>query len=119
MLVATSPELVLYTLESGTIEVGIQEHEALRWSWRRVSGEQLEEALMRHGGAVLLVGISILSIDGSPRNALQGRWAGLELEGGEVREMRPGDYVEIPAHRRHRVAWTSSEEPTVWLAVHY
>ena len=49
---------------------------------------------------------------------LRGR-AGLQFEGEEVMEMRPGDYVEIPAHRRHRVAWTSSEESTVWLAVHY
>ncbi len=34
-------------------------------------------------------------------------------------EMRPGDYVEIPAHRKHRVEWTTPNEPTVWLAVHY
>ncbi len=34
-------------------------------------------------------------------------------------EMGPGDYLEIPAHTRHRVAWTTPNEPTVWLAVHY
>ena len=34
-------------------------------------------------------------------------------------EMRPGDFVHIPAHRRHRVEWTTPQEPTVWLAVHY
>jgi cupin 2 domain-containing protein len=33
--------------------------------------------------------------------------------------MRPGDHVLIPAHRKHRVEWTTSEEPTVWLAVFY
>jgi cupin 2 domain-containing protein len=32
--------------------------------------------------------------------------------------LRPGDYLEIPAHRRHRVEWTDATEPTVWLAVH-
>lgn len=37
----------------------------------------------------------------------------------EPREMRPGDYVHIPRHARHRVAWTHPEEPTIWLAVHY
>lgn len=31
----------------------------------------------------------------------------------------PGDYVLIPAHRRHRVEWTDPDEPTVWLALHY
>lgn len=30
----------------------------------------------------------------------------------------PGDYVWIPAHRRHRVEWTSNDEPAVWLALH-
>ena len=33
--------------------------------------------------------------------------------------MQPGDWVHIEAHRRHRVEWTASEEPTIWLAVHY
>jgi cupin 2 domain-containing protein len=33
--------------------------------------------------------------------------------------MQPGDHVLIPAHRKHRVEWTTSEEPTVWLAVFY
>ena len=34
-------------------------------------------------------------------------------------EMRPGDHLTIPAHRRHRVEWTTPDEPTVWLAVFY
>jgi cupin 2 domain-containing protein len=33
--------------------------------------------------------------------------------------MYPGDYVHIPAHRRHRVKWTDKNEKTVWLALHY
>lgn len=44
--------------------------------------------------------------------------ARLEFEDG-VLEMRPGDWIDIPAHRRHRVDWTTPDEPTVWLAVHY
>jgi cupin 2 domain-containing protein len=36
----------------------------------------------------------------------------------EVRELKPGDYLHIPAHARHRVEWTHPNEPTVWLAVH-
>ncbi len=31
--------------------------------------------------------------------------------------LKPGDHVNIPAHRRHRVEWTTPHEPTVWLAV--
>lgn len=46
--------------------------------------------------------------------------ARLQFEGGETAlEMSPGDSVNIPAHRRHRVEWTTPDEPTVWLAVHY
>jgi cupin 2 domain-containing protein len=36
-----------------------------------------------------------------------------------VVEMRPGDWFDIPAHRRHRVEWTTPDERTVWLAVFY
>ena len=33
--------------------------------------------------------------------------------------LKPGDWIEIPAHARHRVESTSPDEPTVWLAVHW
>jgi cupin 2 domain-containing protein len=46
--------------------------------------------------------------------------AGLLFEGeAEVRVLRPGDYLLIPAHRRHRVAWTDPRQRTVWLALHF
>ena len=35
------------------------------------------------------------------------------------RTMKPGDFVDIAPHRRHRVEWTDPSAPTVWLAVHY
>ena len=34
-------------------------------------------------------------------------------------ELRPGDFIDIPAHRKHRVDWTTPDEPTIWLAVHF
>jgi cupin 2 domain-containing protein len=37
----------------------------------------------------------------------------------ETVEMQPGDFVNIPAHKKHRVEWTTPEEPTIWLAVHF
>lgn len=37
----------------------------------------------------------------------------------EVIEMKRGDSVDIPAHKRHRVDWTTPDEPTIWLAVFY
>ena len=46
--------------------------------------------------------------------------AGLRVEGeDDVRVLSAGDYVDIPAHIRHRVEWTDADEPTVWLALRY
>jgi len=46
--------------------------------------------------------------------------AGLLFEGeAEARVMSPGDFVHIPAHKRHRVEWTDPEQKTLWLALHY
>ena len=46
--------------------------------------------------------------------------AGLLVEGeAQVRVLRPGDYLLIPAHCRHRVEWTDPDRRTVWLALHY
>lgn len=46
--------------------------------------------------------------------------AGLELEGEPApRTLRPGDWMHLPAHARHRVAWTDPDQPTVWLALHH
>jgi len=40
-------------------------------------------------------------------------------EGTEVLELHRGSYLNIPAHVRHRVAWTDPHQKTVWLAIHY
>jgi cupin 2 domain-containing protein len=46
--------------------------------------------------------------------------AGLLFEGeAEPRRLERGSYVHIPAHVRHRVAWTDPSTPTVWLAIHF
>ena len=44
--------------------------------------------------------------------------ARLQFEEREV-ELGPGDWINILAHQKHRVAWTPPEEPTVWLVVFY
>ena len=48
---------------------------------------------------------------------LQGA-ARLRIENDAI-EMKAGDFVNIPAHTRHRVDWTTPDSPTIWLAVHY
>jgi cupin 2 domain-containing protein len=46
--------------------------------------------------------------------------ADVTLEGeATATRMRPGDYLHIPAHRRHRVESTDPAHATIWLAVHH
>jgi cupin 2 domain-containing protein len=40
------------------------------------------------------------------------------LNENDVR-LKAGDYINIPAHKKHKVSWTKPDENTVWLAVHY
>lgn len=49
---------------------------------------------------------------------LQGK-AVLEFADGTRIPLRPGDALLLPAHLRHRVAETSAEEVTIWLAVFF
>lgn len=44
--------------------------------------------------------------------------ARLEIDGGETKQLKTGDWMLIPAHCRHRVTYTRATPPTVWLAVH-
>ena len=49
---------------------------------------------------------------------LQGE-ATLSFEDDSDIKLSSGDYIHIPAHKKHKVSWTSSDEQTIWLAVHY
>ena len=33
--------------------------------------------------------------------------------------LKVGDYINIPALKKHKVSWTKPNAETVWLAVHY
>ena len=49
---------------------------------------------------------------------LQGE-AILQFELSDDIHMKSGDYLNIPAHQKHRVKWTMPEAETFWLAIHY
>jgi cupin 2 domain-containing protein len=90
--------------------------------------EQLTELLAAPGLRIeRIVSIGQASPAGFWYDQDQAEWvlvlagsAGLMIEGEpELRVLSPGDYVLIPAHVRHRVAWTDPEQSTIWLAVHH
>ncbi len=48
---------------------------------------------------------------------LQGEAILSYVDGSQIK-LTAGDYLFIPAHQKHRVEYTSSEPPCIWLAVH-
>ena len=45
--------------------------------------------------------------------------AHLLFENDELLEMKAGDYLIIPAHKKHRVVFTSEDIDAVWLTVFF
>lgn len=41
------------------------------------------------------------------------------FENGSEVNLKKGDYLNIPAHTRHKVIWTDPNGITIWLAIHY
>ncbi|APA84427.1 cupin domain-containing protein [Paraburkholderia sprentiae WSM5005] len=96
------------------------------------SGGALDErvdALVEQGGVTIerIVSSGHASPPGFWYDSPRAEWvvllagaAVLEFAGdAEPHPMKPGDHMLIEAHCRHRVAWTSDTEPSVWLAVYY
>ena len=61
----------------------------------------------------------VILLQGAARLLLEVPAAGDSTASVEEVSLSAGDYVNIPAHRRHRVSWTDPERQTVWLAVFY
>jgi cupin 2 domain-containing protein len=93
----------------------------------RVPDEQVIELLARPGVKIeRIVSTGQASAPGFWYDQNWDEWvcviagsAGLLIEGEAApRTLKPGDWLELPAHKKHRVEWTDATQPTVWLAVH-
>jgi cupin 2 domain-containing protein len=92
------------------------------------AAEQTETLLTRPGMRVVrIVSLGQASSPGFWYDQPEGEWV-LVLAGAaklrfadepQARLLRPGDWLDIDPHRRHRVDWTDPATPTVWLAVFY
>ncbi len=89
-------------------------------------GERVDELLRGSGCRVLrIVSRGHTSPASGWYDQDDGEWV-VMLRGGAVLSfpdrcdlaLRPGDYLYLPAHARHRVSWTDPQQDTVWLAVH-
>ncbi|RYY76202.1 MAG: cupin domain-containing protein [Gammaproteobacteria bacterium] len=43
----------------------------------------------------------------------------LEFENNKIVALKKGDYLNLPAHCKHRVKWTDPAQLTIWLAIFY
>ena len=43
----------------------------------------------------------------------------ISFENEDNVELEVGDYINIPAHKKHKLSYTSQDEKTIWLAVHF
>ncbi len=49
---------------------------------------------------------------------LQGE-AVLSFENEDDVRLKNGDYINIPAHKKHKVSWTLPNSETIWLCIFY
>lgn len=45
--------------------------------------------------------------------------AEIVFETGSPKRLVAGDYLNIEAHRKHKVSQTAKDRKTIWLAIHY
>lgn len=88
-------ELVEKLAESGAVRIERIES----WGHRSPDGFWYDQD--RSEWVALLAGAATLRFAGSQ----------------ETVHMKPGDWILIEAHRKHRVEWTAPDTATVWLAV--
>ena len=87
---------------------------------RRLGGEAVETLLERPGLRIeRIVSTGQVTPDSDEWVLVVTGCARLRIDGEtEDRELGAGEFIFLPAHCRHRVAWTEHEPPTVWLAIH-
>jgi cupin 2 domain-containing protein len=89
--------------------------------------EEIFETLLEKGG--LKIERIVSKGQASPENFWydqeQNEWV-LVLQGeaeiefkNEKTKLRAGDHLLIEARKKHRVSYTSSEPPVIWLALHW
>ncbi|WP_282611214.1 cupin domain-containing protein [Pelagibius sp. Alg239-R121] len=90
------------------------------------TGEIFETLLQRPGVKLeRIVSHGQSTPDGEWYDQEQDEWvmlltgaARLTIEGKADLDLTAGDALLLPAHCRHRVAWTDPTRATVWLALH-
>lgn len=97
-LPAPGPDEVFETLAAGD---GVVIERIVSTGQTTPPGEWLVED--RHEWVVLLAGAARLQFEGE----------------ATPHPLVPGNWLLIPAGTLHRVDWTATDEPTIWLAIHY
>jgi cupin 2 domain-containing protein len=96
--------------------------------WSTATDEQFSALLTRPGLRIeRIVSTGQCSPEGFWYDQPEGEWV-LLIQGAarlrfadepEARQLTAGDFTDIAPYRRHRVDWTTPEQSTIWLAIHY
>lgn len=90
-------------------------------------GEEVFETIFSHAGLRVerIVSFGQSSPDDFWYDQEEHEWV-MVLEGEAILEfeekkvnLKKGDFLNIPAHTKHRVAWTKEDEATIWLCLFY
>jgi cupin 2 domain-containing protein len=91
-------------------------------------GAEFSEVLSRSGDVIVerIISHGHTTPSGSWYDQEKDEWvallqggARLTFSDGSGLEMGAGDWVFIPAHRRHRVEQTSTNPPCIWIALYF
>lgn len=89
------PQFYLADVESGRMMTNADQTSTGKTQWQLSSPDGFWYDQDQHEWVLVLQGAARLSIE------------------EESKELKPGDYINIPAHIKHRVEWTTPDEPTV------
>jgi len=91
-------------------------------------GEEIFETLVQSNSVKIerIISMGHKSPDSGWYDQEQNEWvlvlkgsASISFENEEVVDLKEGDYINLPAHLKHRVISTSPATETIWLAIFY
>ena len=90
--------------------------------------KELFESLLRHDAVTIerIISKGHKSAESDWYDQEKNEWvmvlkgkAVLSFEDQSSIQLNEGDFINIPSHKKHRVAWTNPDSETIWLAVYY
>jgi cupin 2 domain-containing protein len=92
------------------------------------SKDELFDVLFKNDNVIIerIISYGNITPDGEWYDQSKDEWvillegnAKIVFEDNSIIELNKGDYLHLPAHKKHRVSYTSIEPNCIWLAFHF